>query len=43
MRREHTGQRAGQQVPEVRLSGAWLRAAGFEFGQHLEAGEGGRW
>lgn len=25
-------------VPQVRLSGAWLRAAGFDFGQCFEVG-----
>lgn len=25
-------------VPEVRLSGAWLRAAGFDFGRMFEVG-----
>ena len=30
--------REAQPVPEVRLSGAWLRAAGFDFGQSFEVG-----
>lgn len=35
--------RENEHVPELRMSRAWLRAAGFDLGQEFEAGvEGGR-